>query len=184
MDEVIADTLQLCVDRYNADFNRQLSLEHFQGCHIWDVIDAEHQTHVQGYFQSEHFFASIGVMEGSQEVVRDLMDKYEVFIATAAMDVPKSFAAKFEWLAQYFPFIPTSHIVFCGDKSIIAADYLIDDNVRQLTSFRGEGILFTAPHNLKETRFRRVNDWCQVRDLFLSTSAVESNPRLDHAIRS
>jgi hypothetical protein len=29
---------------------------------------------------------------------------------------------------EHFLFTPDSHLVFCGDKSIIAADFLIDDN--------------------------------------------------------
>jgi 5'-nucleotidase len=108
-------------------------------------------------------------MPDSPEVVEALMKKYEVFITTAAMDVPCSFEAKFRWLQRYFAFIPPSNVVFCGDKSIIAADYLIDDNVRHLSKFRGEGIIYTAPHNVRETRFRRVGNWRDVRKMFLDS---------------
>jgi 5'(3')-deoxyribonucleotidase len=99
-----------------------------------------------------------------------LMDQYEVFITSAAMDVPASFAAKFAWLARHFPFIPSSHIVFCGDKSVIATDYLIDDEPRHFARFGGEGILFTAPHNRPVTGYRRVDSWADVRRLFLAES--------------
>jgi 5'(3')-deoxyribonucleotidase len=108
-------------------------------------------------------------MPHSAEVVKALSERYEVFITTAAMDVPCSFTPKFDWLQRHFPFIPTSNIVFCGDKSIIFADYLIDDNVRHLSKFHGEGIIYTAPHNVNETRFRRVNSWEDVRGMFLSS---------------
>jgi len=167
MDEVMADTMQHCIDLYNADFDKCLTLEHFRGLSIFDVIEPAHQRHVREYFDSGTFFATIKVMEGSQETIKELTKKYEIFVVSAAMDVPKSFSAKYQWLNQHFPFLPPSHIVFCGDKSIIAADYLIDDNVRNLSSFGGEGIIFTAHHNVKETRFRRVNDWAEVRALFL-----------------
>ena len=109
----------------------------------------------------------MGAAQNAQDVVRELTGKYEVFVVTAAMEVPCSFVAKFDWLQRHFPFIPTSHIVFCGDKSIIAADYLIDDNVRQLSRFHGQGIIFTAPHNVNETRFPRVESWEDVRRKFL-----------------
>jgi 5'(3')-deoxyribonucleotidase len=36
----------------------------------------------------------------------------------------KRMPAKYEWMHEHFPFIPDSHLVFCGDKSIIAADFL------------------------------------------------------------
>ena len=69
---------------------------------------------------------------------------------------------------KHFPFIPASHIVYCGDKSILRADYLIDDNPRQLRRFTGEGILYSSPHNVGVKGYKRVNDWLEVEDLFLS----------------
>jgi 5'-nucleotidase len=168
MDEVMADTLGQCLTLYNADFGLELTAEHFRGKNLFEVIELEHRPRVREYFNREGFFADIELMEGSQEVIRALSEKYEVFVASAAMDVPCSFSAKFNWLERHFPFIPSSHIVFCGDKSILAADFLIDDNIRHLTNFGGEGIIFTAPHNVHETRFRRVNSWEDVRTMFLS----------------
>jgi 5'(3')-deoxyribonucleotidase len=167
MDEVVADTMARYLEIYNADFGLALTARHFHGRHVFEVIDEAHRPRAREYFQQESFFAGIPVMPGSPQVVRDLLARYEVFITTAAMDVPCSFAAKFQWLREHFPFIPTSNIVFCGDKSIIAADYLIDDNVRHLGNFHGEGIIYTAHHNVNETRFRRVNNWEDVRALFL-----------------
>jgi 5'(3')-deoxyribonucleotidase len=175
MDEVMADTMGHCLNRYKSDFDITLNPEEVHGRSLWDVIATEHREHVMNYFQQEEFFASISLMPGSQEVVRDLTSQYEVFVATAAMDVPCSFSAKFEWLQEHFPFIPTSHIVFCGDKSIIAADYLIDDNVRQLLKFRGEGIIFSAPHNMREGRFRRADCWEDVRAMFLGSPVQTRN---------
>ena len=168
MDEVMADTMGRYLDLYNADFNLDLTPSYFHGRRIFDVIPEEHRERAFSYFEQESFFASIGVMPGSQEVVRALQDRYDVFVSTAAMDVPCSFSAKYHWLQEHFPFIPTSNIVFCGDKSIVAADFLIDDNTRHLANFRGEGIVYTAPHNVAESRFRRVNNWDDVRRMFLT----------------
>jgi 5'(3')-deoxyribonucleotidase len=175
MDEVMADTMGHCLNRYKSDFDITLNPEQVHGRSLWDVIATEHREHVMNYFQQEEFFASISLMPGSKEVVHELTSQYEVFVATAAMDVPCSFSAKFEWLQKHFPFIPTSHIVFCGDKSIIAADYLIDDNVRQLSKFGGEGIIFSAPHNMRERRFRRVDSWENVRAMFLGAAVQTRN---------
>jgi 5'(3')-deoxyribonucleotidase len=93
---------------------------------------------------------------------------YEIFIASAAMEVPTSFNAKYTWLERHFPFIPHTHIVFCGDKSILRADYLIDDNPRQLELFTGTGILYDAPHNINITGYTRVHNWLEIEKLFLS----------------
>jgi 5'(3')-deoxyribonucleotidase len=168
MDEVMADTMAHFLEKYNTNFGVGLKTEHFQGRHVFEVIDEAHKPEARDYFQHEAFFATIPVMPKSAEVVRALTERYEVFITTAAMDVPCSFTPKFDWLQRNFPFIPTSNIVFCGDKSIILADYLIDDNIRHLSNFHGEGIIYTAPHNVNEKRFRRVNSWDDVREMFLS----------------
>jgi 5'(3')-deoxyribonucleotidase len=143
-------------------------LDDLYGKHVFEVIQDDHRTLAREYFQSGEFFATIPVMPESVEVIEALMKQYEVFITTAAMDVPCSFTPKFQWLQEHFPFVSPQQIVFCGDKSIVAADYLIDDNLRQLSKFRGEGIIYTAPHNVHETRFRRVNDWSDVRKMFLA----------------
>jgi 5'-nucleotidase len=167
MDEVSADTMAHYLTLYNAEFKQTLTKEHFHGKHIYEVIDRSHVARAREYFRTASFFSDIPVMPDSQNVIRQLMERYEIFIVTAAMDVPCSFTAKFEWLRKHFPFIPASNVVFCGDKSIVAADYLIDDDPRHFERFRGEPILFTAPHNIHETSFQRVSSWKQIRDLFL-----------------
>ena len=62
--------------------------------------------------------------------------------------------------------------MFCGDKSIIRADYMIDDHGNNLRTFQGTGVLFTASHNLHEQDFVRVNDWLEVRDLLSSRNGT------------
>jgi 5'(3')-deoxyribonucleotidase len=168
MDEVIADALGEHLLRYNRDFATNLTTKDLHGKWIWDFVPEERLHVLEEYMRSEDFFAVLGVMPESQRVLQKMQNQYDVFIATAAMEVPTSFNAKFKWLQQHFPFIPHSHIVFCGDKSILRGDFLIDDNPRQLSLFRGEGILFSSPANALVTGYRRVNDWLDVEKMFLS----------------
>ncbi|TGU15515.1 5'(3')-deoxyribonucleotidase, partial [Mesorhizobium sp. M2D.F.Ca.ET.153.01.1.1] len=71
------------------------------------------------------------------------------------------------WLREYFPFLDSQHFVFCFRKYIVNADYLIDDNSRQLSIFTGKPIMYTASHNVNDDRFTRVNDWYDVEKYFL-----------------
>lgn len=167
MDEVIADALGEHLLRYNRDFSERLTRVDLEGRWLWDVVPPERQRVLAEYMLSEDFFSVLQVMPHAQRVLERLQSRYEIFIATAAMEVPTSFNAKFKWLEQHFPFIPASHIVFCGNKSILHADYLIDDNPRQLRLFRGKGILFTSPANMYVTGFPRVKDWLEVERMFL-----------------
>ena len=179
MDEVIADALQAHLDRYNQDFANAdtpaITLDDLRGRRLWQVVPSKHHAALDNYFRDEHFFRNLRVMPHAQRVLEALQSRYEIFIASAAMEVPSSFAAKYDWLAEHFPFIPTSHIVFCGDKSILRADFLIDDNPRQLALFHDltnpatprEGILYTAPSNCNLTTYRRVDNWQAVEKMFL-----------------
>lgn len=167
MDEVIADALSRFILIYNREFNAKLTADQIAGGKFKDAVPVEHHPRIEKYPSEDGFFRDLPVVENSQEVIRRLMENYNVFITTAAMEYPTSFVDKFEWMSEHFPFISWRNIVFCGDKSIIAADYLIDDNVRHFANFKGEGIVFTAPHNINERQYRRVNNWLEVQDLFL-----------------
>jgi 5'(3')-deoxyribonucleotidase len=48
----------------------------------------------------------------------------------------------------------------------LRADYLIDDLPRNLERFEGQGILYTAPHNLTATGYIRVDNWQEVAKYF------------------
>jgi 5'(3')-deoxyribonucleotidase len=167
MDEVIADAVTEHLLRYNRDHGEQITKDDLHGKWLWDVVAVDRHPMLEAYLRSEDFFSVLEVMPESQRVLRALQERYEVFIATAAMEVPTSFEQKYRWLGQHFPFIPASHIVYCGDKGILRADYLIDDNPRQLRRFQGEGILYSSPHNVNVTGYRRVKDWLEVEELFL-----------------
>ena len=171
MDEVMADALGEHVRRYNASLGAQLSIEDLHGCHLEERIPAEHREAAEALLDAS-FFEQLAVMPDCHDVVRDLASRHEVFIVTAAMDVPCSFDAKYRWLQQHFPFIPSSHIVFCGDKGIVDADYLIDDRARHFPGFKGRGLLYSAPHNAHETRYPRVSSWTEVRDFFAGLDAA------------
>ena len=165
MDEVMADALTEHLRRYNAAYGTSITASDLSGCHLEQWIPPAHRAAAEAMLDAS-FFEDLAVLPDCQEVVRELAGRYDVFIASAAMDVPCSFDAKYHWLQRHFPFIPSSQIVFCGDKTIVDADYLIDDRPRHFAKFRGRGLLFAAPHNAGETGYPRVASWKEVREYF------------------
>jgi len=165
MDEVMADALGEHIRRYNAAYGATVSADQLRGRHLEDWAPRIQRDAVEAMYDAS-FFACLEVMPGCEDVIRDLATRHDVLVVTAAMDVPCSFDAKFNWLQRHFPFIPASQIVFCGDKGLIDADYLIDDRARHFERFKGHPLLFSAPHNAAESRYPRVNSWQDVRDFF------------------
>ena len=167
MDETIANSLKEHIARFNAAFGASLTEDQLRGANIEDWVPVEERAAVRELVNDAAFFVNLEVIEDAQNVIRDLAREHDVYIVSAAMEVPNSFASKYAWLQNHFAFIPASHYVFCGHKTIVDADYLIDDQARHLRSFHGTGILFSAPHNWKETGFCRVKSWEEVRQLLL-----------------
>jgi 5'(3')-deoxyribonucleotidase/uncharacterized protein with PQ loop repeat len=165
MDEVMADALSEHIRRYNAAFGSQVGIDDLRGRHLEDWIPPAQREALDAMLDAS-FFADLAVMPDCQEVIRELAARHDVLIVTAAMDVPCSFEAKFQWLQRHFPFIPPTQIVFCGDKGLIDADYLIDDRARHFARFKGRPLLYSAPHNAEESRYPRVSSWKEVREVF------------------
>jgi 5'(3')-deoxyribonucleotidase/uncharacterized protein with PQ loop repeat len=165
MDEVMADALKEHIRRYNASFGAQVARADLHGRHLSEWIPPDHRDTLEAMLDSS-FFAELDVLDDCVDVMRELTARHDVYIVTAAMDVPSSFDAKFRWLERHFTFIPSSNIVFCGDKGIIDADYLIDDRPRHFERFKGRPLLFSAPHNAGETRYPRVDSWKDIRKFF------------------
>ena len=166
MDEVMADTLAEHLRRYNQTFEEEITTQDLAGKGLWEVAPLDRRAELRAFLDAEDFFEDLALIAGAQEVLTDLSERYEIFIATQAMTVPNSLGPKYRWLQLHFPFIPPTHYVFCGNKSILGADYLIDDLPRNLERFEGQGILYSAPHNLTATGFVRVDNWQEVAAYF------------------
>ncbi len=165
MDEVIADAFGKHLHHYNRSVGTNLTPQLVTEKGLGALIPVEQREEFSSIPHSDGFFADVALIPGSREALLELSRNHDIFITSAAMEVPSSFADKFAWLETHFPFIPPSRIVFCGDKGIINADVLIDDRSRHFKRFRGTGILFTAPHNVAEAADFRANNWNDVLEI-------------------
>ncbi|GBR69316.1 5' nucleotidase, NT5C type [Gluconobacter kanchanaburiensis] len=159
MDEVIADACSAQRTWFRETFGYDWSDTELQGRHFRDLVTPDEFAAMETMLHQGDFFATLSVMPGAQEAISALCETCEVFITTAAMEYPASCAPKFAWLREHFPCISPLNIVFCGDKSILAADVMIDDNLRHFRRFQGQGILFTAPHNMSDIWNPRAGTW-------------------------
>lgn len=170
MDEVMADTLSEHLRRYNEAFDEAITPDELKGKGLWEYAPETRRQQLREFLDAEDFFEDLPLMPGAQQVLEQLSQRFEIFIATQAMTVPNSLGPKYRWLQRHFPFIPPTHYVFCGNKSILLADYLIDDLPRNLDRFQGTGLLYSAPHNLTASSYVRVNTWQEVADYFAAVS--------------
>lgn len=129
----------------------------------------EHEAYinVNKYVNSIGFFINAPVIEGSIEALKILNERYNLFVVSSAMEFPNSLREKYEWLNKHFPFITWKQMVFCGSKTIINGDIMIDDHFKNLDYFNGKTLLFTQHHNygINNNNHHRVNNWKEILQL-------------------
>ncbi|WP_231458546.1 MULTISPECIES: 5'(3')-deoxyribonucleotidase [unclassified Pedobacter] len=165
MDEVIADVIPKFIKLYNRDFGSPLDLTIEPGNEVFMQIPDVNKKWLE-YINEPGFFRDLDVIPDSQEVIKALQEKYDVYIVSAAMEFRNSLVDKYDWLAEHFPFLDWQHIMFCGNK-IVEVDVLIDDRIKNFMNFKGRPLLYTSPHNLLITDYERVNNWQDVAKLLL-----------------
>jgi 5'-nucleotidase len=166
MDDVLADATGKMIDLYEKEFGVRVTRESMNHKEDREKFPDNHDAVYRFVFQ-KGFFRTMTVNEHSQEVMKELNKKYDVFIVSSAMEFPNSLSEKLEWLNEHFPFLHWKQFVFCGRKSIVHGDYMIDDLPHNLETFNGEKLLYTAPHNMQYNHFKRVNGWKEVGEVLL-----------------
>jgi len=163
MDGVIADVEQIFLTRYHQEYGELFTKADLQGKS--EATAFPEPGAARKFVTAPGFFRDIPVMAGAVDAVQKLMETYEVYIVSAAMEFPLSLPEKLEWLSTHFPFVHWRNIIFCGDKSIINTDYMIDDHLKNLDNFKGKTIMFHAFHNVGYNHHVRANNWDEVLGL-------------------
>lgn len=162
MDGVLADVYEQFFRYDEKDFGKRRSSEEVIG-----VEERKAFPYINQYVYAKGFFRTAPVVKDSVEILSELNNTYEVFIVSAAMEFPQSLAEKLEWLNEHFSFLTWQQFVFCGSKTIVDADIMIDDHFKNLDLFKGLTILFSQPHNqLKNAgRHKRADSWKDIASL-------------------
>jgi 5'(3')-deoxyribonucleotidase len=167
MDEVIADPMGAMIQWYTGKYGSDVDYgKMLVGSWVKGFPD-EHQEIVMDRLRAPGFFRHLPVMKDSVDVLRELNDRYEVFIVSAATEFPNSLKDKLDWLAEHFPFLTWKQVALCGSKDLVFGDYMIDDHLKNLRGFKGKPYLFTAAHNLDVMGYDRINSWAEAATIFL-----------------
>jgi 5'-nucleotidase len=165
MDGVLADIYPRFFELYEEETGLKKTMDEITG-----LKESEAFPEALRWVETPGFFRTIPVMPESQRVLKLLNETYEIIIISMATEFPVSLTDKQLWLNDNFPFISWKQIVFCGDKSLIAADMMIDDHFKNLDHFDGETLMFIQPHNRNNTDHchKTVSSWRDIEKLLLA----------------
>jgi 5'(3')-deoxyribonucleotidase len=170
MDNVIADIQTNWIALYEKEFGVHVTKEELLGKPEDEAFPDP--AAARSLIYKPGFFRLAPVMNGAQKALLELQNDFDIYIVSAAMEFPSSLPEKYDWLSEHFPFISWKNIVFCGDKSVIQTDFLIDDHLKNLDFCKGIPILFTAGHNVNVNKYTRVNNWTEAVDLLKAATEV------------
>src|SRR5579872_3157961 len=86
MDEVIADTVTSLLAWYAGTYGLHWTREMLRGKGFRGLAPEEAYETMRALLHQGDFFETIPVMPGSQETVAAMMGRYEIFVASAAME--------------------------------------------------------------------------------------------------
>jgi 5'(3')-deoxyribonucleotidase len=164
MDGVLADVYNRYFELYEQETRLNKNRDEIIG-----LKEGEAFPQAYRWVETPGFFRTLPVIQDSQRVLKLLNDKYDIIVISMATEFPASLTDKQLWLNDHFPFISWRQVVFCGNKSLIPADIMIDDHFKNLDNFNGETIMFIQPHNIvsKDHKHKSVTSWNDIEKLLL-----------------
>ena len=84
------------------------------------------------------------LLPGARDAVSKLIEKYDVYIlSTPVWSNPECWKEKRIWIQNNFGDLLNKRLILAHNKSLIRADYLIDDSIKHgVKDFKGEHIHF------------------------------------------
>lgn len=177
VDWVMAKLLHKWLEYYNILFEEELTPEDISEWSIVNFVKPEAEDVMLNILNLPDFYRDLAIRSTAVDAIQELSQYYEILIVTDYF-TKESFKAKYDWLREHLPFVPRENLVFTGNKSLVLADYLIDDGVHNLENFCGTGILYDAPYNREETRYKRVHSWGEIKDYFTEMYEKENGEKL------
>ena len=163
----------------NSYLNTKYTTEDIKDYYIQDLVPKEKMDDFVKYFETQNTYDYCELNEGCYEVLKELSDKYDVYICSAYLyrdDIGHSanfLKYKFEFLRRNLPFLDPGKYIFTDDKSIINCDIKIDDKIDNLNNANTK-LLFTCYHNkgisneeLTKNNITRVNSWYDIKQILL-----------------
>jgi 5'(3')-deoxyribonucleotidase len=116
---------------------------------------------VYDYLHIDGAFRNLGIRPFAQSVVHKLHLAGHEILVVSSCDPAKSWAEKYEWVGEHFPFIQKKNRIACSRKGLLKLDVLIDDGPHNFDEFEGLAIVMDQPWN-RQYDGERAYNWVDV----------------------
>ena len=171
VDDVVLDLMPKWLEHYNLDFNDNLKPKQITDWDITKFVKPEAKDKIYNYIHNKEVFEESKQVTSAWAGLSYIrLMKHRVIFVTA--NNPQN--VKYNWLFENGLINRTEDFVVAKDKSLIFADYMIDDSYDNVKSFCGERAwLMNKPWNMKYDWNYRVNNWSEIITHLASRSFFE-----------
>lgn len=155
IDGIVADLHTPWLERYNRDWDDNLTIENLHVFEIEQVVKKECHRDIYKYLTPE-LYLSLHPIGGAPEAIRHLRKKGHIVKAvTSAAADPDTAGAKLKWIKKIIG-VGRHEVFVCQDKERIPAHVFIED----------------SPHNLKKYKIRNPNSVTMTIEYAYNKSAI------------
>lgn len=154
-----ADDVLLSCNEYALQLLGQTTGQYYNISDItkWGELGNELDDRMQ-FFNYTEFYENQPALPGAKEFLRSLMEKAEVFIATAVY--PEFMGERIQRIMTLFPEFPVDHIIMGKRKDLFHADIMLDDGIHNLLESNCSlPVLFRQPWNQNASSICCVDDY-------------------------
>ena len=156
VDDVVLDLLPSWLRCYNRDYDDNLIKDKITEWDISKFVKPIAKKAIYYYVDKEEIYKTAMPVENALKGM-NLIKEYGYRIIYVTANNP--YNSKFDWLFKNKFLDDYKDFVSAYDKSLILADYLIDDKYDNVINFKGKGILFDQPWNKDSAYHNRVKNW-------------------------
>ncbi|MFN2120892.1 MAG: 5' nucleotidase, NT5C type [Anaerolineales bacterium] len=139
--------------------------------YLIDQYPPEYRDLIREIILTPGFFRSLPVIGGGREALNDMHAAgIDVFICTKPLrDFKNGVLEKYEWVDEHLGREWTERMILTPDKTLVEADYLIDDKpgIRGRQRPRWRHILYDDPRNRSAPGTKRLS-WSNWKETMLS----------------
>jgi 5'-nucleotidase len=132
LDDVLNDLVPAWIRYYNRVYGDDLQPEQVTDWHISGFAKLCTHDQFHDILTDPAFYPTVPVATGAIEALDILSKVANCYIVSAYAPKTKVLGPKSDWILANLPRIYIADVVFMNDKSRFKADYLIDDNPKNL----------------------------------------------------
>lgn len=169
VDGTIADLLPEWLGRYNASYDDNLTEDKIIRWGIHEFVKPECGDNIYEWLKDPALYDNVQPYPGAIEGIKKIKfaGHRVIYPTVTPIETP---GVKYEWLKRYGLIDNMRDYIEVTDKSLIAANFLVDDRPENLDFFKGIKILVLRPWNMhrQDDSYYSAPDWQTIVDLCLA----------------